>query len=437
MKDHEAKEVKLTEVGKNGSDDKAMSSRDKIQKIKKPLIFVLMAVVFMGCMYLIFKPSSKKEDQEKQGLNEAVPQATDAGMQSDKGKAYEADLLEQKDQESKNSLTVLSDYWNADSTIAQKTDVSGTSLQGSSELKNQNEALSSYRSIQNTLGTFYEDKGEATQLRNEIKSLKAELAQREILPQNPVENQLALMEKSYEMAAKYFPPNTGRTEEKVYKNNNDSISKAKQQEAIADVLGTQKNIVSALYREPTDSALVAGLLRMDGRNFFNAGKNTRYKLTANSIRACIHETQTVIGENTIRLRLLEPMRIGKMDVPAGTVITAIAKFQGVRLQLLIKSVGYRGNIVPVEIMVYDQDGQVGLTVPFSPERSAVTEMLANMGNTSGTNVSLSSSAGQQITSDLSKSLVQGISGYFSKKVRAPKITLKAGYQVLLVTKNNV
>jgi hypothetical protein len=37
--------------------------------------------------------------------------------------------------------------------------------------------------------------------------------------------------------------------------------------------------------------------------------------------------------------------------------------------------------------------------------------------------------------DLSRGVVQGVSGYFSKKVRTPKVTVKAGHQIFLVSKN--
>jgi hypothetical protein len=47
---------------------------------------------------------------------------------------------------------------------------------------------------------------------------------------------------------------------------------------------------------------------------------------------------------------------------------------------------------------------------------------------------LTQSAGQQMAADLSRGVVQGISGYFSKKVRTPKVTLKAGHQLFLVPK---
>jgi hypothetical protein len=38
-------------------------------------------------MYLIFKPSPEKRKSIKSDWNEVVPQATGAGMSSDKGKA--------------------------------------------------------------------------------------------------------------------------------------------------------------------------------------------------------------------------------------------------------------------------------------------------------------------------------------------------------------
>lgn len=433
--------VKLTEVGQKGIPEVETLRGDKMQKLKKPLIFVLMAIVFIGCMYLIFSPSSDQDEKLKVGLNEAVPQATEAGMQADKSKAYESDLLEQKELDKRKSLTALSDYWNTDSTSSESgpstSGNGGSNISGSAK---EHEAVNSYRNIQGTLGNFYEDDGRSSQLQNEVQSLKAQLAQREAAPANPVENQLALMEKSYQMAAKYFPTtgNTGQPEQKTGKNTRlnttDTTKQMKQKVSFAALYPARKNIVSALYRKPSDSVFLADLRQEKNRNFYTVGKLSQSTLPANSIRACIHETQVVTGENTVGIRLLDGVQLSGRMIPKGTVLTAIPKFQGTRLQLLIGSVEFDGHIIPVDITVYDAEGQVGLAIPYSAERSALTEMAANMGNTGGTSISLSSSAGQQITSDLSKSLVQGISGYFSKKVRMPQITLKVGYKVFLVSK---
>ncbi|MCY1662614.1 conjugative transposon protein TraM [Chryseobacterium sp. SL1] len=428
--------VKLTDIGQTDTSEAGENARMKFKSLKKPLIFSLMAIVFVGCMYLIFVPDSKKESEEV-GLNEAVPQATDVGMQEDKGKAYESDLMEQKELERGKSLSALSDFWNADSTASETANPGRGEVSAPKGADHHNRALSSYRNIQGTLGSFYEDRGETTQLQNEVRTLKSQLAQREnVVPANPVESQLALMEKSYQMAAKYFPSqgNAVKSEVKEDENKRDSFEKKTHPATIANIYPASGNIVSALYREPSDSVWLAELNSKRNRNFYGIGNELKPLQSANSIRACIHEEQIITGNAPVRIRLLETTKIGKLLIDKGTVLTGIAKFQGARLQVQISSVEFRGNIISVEIAVYDLDGQQGLAVPVSAERSAITETIANMGNTSGTSISLSSTAGQQLTADLSKSLVQGISGYFSKKVRMPKVTLKAGYQVFLLAK---
>jgi len=189
-----------------------------------------------------------------------------------------------------------------------------------------------------------------------------------------------------------------------------------------------------LYREPTDSAFLADWSQRKNRSFYSAGASEQALQPKNSIRASVHETQTVIGETGIRLRLLETAQTPQRAIPKGTIVTANGKFQGGRLQLKITSIELEGNIVPADITIYDLDGQQGLYVPYSPEINALTEMAGNMSQQSGTSLMLTQNAGQQAAADLSRGVVQGISGYFAKKVRTPKVTLKAGHQVFLVSK---
>jgi conjugative transposon TraM protein len=132
---------------------------------------------------------------------------------------------------------------------------------------------------------------------------------------------------------------------------------------------------------------------------------------------------------------METAKTPSRTIPAGTVLTANAKFAGGRLQLKVTSIEFEGNIIPVEITVYDLDGQQGLYVPYSPEVNALTEIASNMSQTSGTSIMMTRSAGQQAAGDLSRGVVQGISGYFAKKVRTPKVTVKAGHQLFLLSKN--
>ncbi|MDM1048451.1 conjugative transposon protein TraM [Sphingobacterium hotanense] len=414
------------------------------EKLKKPLIFGLMAIVFAGCMYLIFKPSENKKELENIGLNDAVPQATEAGMPDDKGKAYELEMLEQKDQEKRNALTTLSDYWNENSSsanneenIVEENEENSFGGNGnSSRFGNSN--LNSYRNSQNALGSFYSnDNSETMELRRQLDELKEQLADRDVPKPTTVDDQLALMEKSYQMAAKYLPQNTS-SENNAPANGNTPVAttanQTSQKEHFVSFTSTRKNVVSALYRELTDSAFAADWSQTKNRGFYTAGATEQVVQPKNSIKASVHETQTIIGEAGVRLRLMEAAQTPQRTIPKGTIVTANGKFESGRLQLKITSVELEGNIIPVDITIYDLDGQKGLNVPYSPEMNALTEMAGNMSQSSGSSIMMTQSAGQQVAADLSRGVVQGISGYFAKKVRTPKVTLKAGHQVFLVSK---
>ena len=417
MKENENKKnaVYVTDGSVNTASDGLEVSREgKAEKIKKPIIFGLMAIVFFGCMYLIFKPAENIKNIEILGLNDSVPQATTIGLENDKQKAYEQDLLEQKNQEKQNALTSLSDYWNEGSTEESLQDVP-------EKQANNNASLSSYRNAQNTLGSFYNnDTSQAQELRKQLEELKEELAKKEEPPTNVVDHQLELMEKSYQMAAKYLPINSASPESKV-------IVTSSPKEEFVSIIPERHNIVSNLEQKVEEHPLVVA----SNSKFTN---NNQQQQAKNSIRAVVQETQLVSEETSVSLRLLEPARIQNKTIPVGTIVTANSKFQQGRLQLKISSIELEGNILPIELNIYGLDGQQGLSVPYSPERTAMTDMAANMGQTSGSSIMLSTSAGQQIAGDLSRGLVQGVSNYFSKKIKTPKVTLKAGLQVLLVSK---
>ncbi|ULT39056.1 conjugative transposon protein TraM [Niabella defluvii] len=363
-------------------------------------------------------------------------------MPDDKSKAYEQEMLERKEQEKRNALTTLSDYWNTedkdvptDEQLPEEEESDGFGGGGRNSGRNGNSALNSYRNAQSTLGSFYQDNNSETmELRKQVDELKTKLSEKDVPPVATVDDQLKLMEKSYEMAAKYLPQNANTGNAAPANGATTGAAGANQKEQFVSFTPTRKNIVSALYRKPSDSAFAADWSQTKNRGFYTAGSTEEVVQPKNSIKACVHEAQTVVGETGVRLRLLEPAKTPQRTIPKGTIVTANAKFQNGRLQLKVTSVELEGNIIPVDITIYDLDGQQGLYVPYSPEMNALTEMAGNMSQTGGTSVMLTQNAGQQVAADLSRGVVQGISGYFAKKVRTPKVTLKAGYQVFLVSK---
>ncbi|GIQ60972.1 conjugative transposon protein TraM [Flavobacterium collinsii] len=441
MKENEKKvSILVEEGGQNKTSNLSDDNNRKQERLKKPLIFVLMGIVFLGCMYLIFRPSSEKNEIENIGLNDSVPQASDAGMQADKQKAYEQEMLEQKDQEKRNALTTLSDYWNEDSSsndakeaAADEEDSANGTSGGTG--KSGNPALNSYRNAQSTLSSFYQDNNDQTQeLRKQVDELKEKLAEKEVPAGITAADQLALMEKSYQMAAKYLPSGTNANQDPNSNATSAVTPSATQKEYFAAFTPARKSTVSSLYREPSDSTFLAEWSTTKNRSFYTAGSAQQVVQPKNSIKACVQETQTIIGESMVQLRLLEPAKTPNRIIPKGTILTAATKIQAGRLQLKVTSIELDGNIIPVDITIYDLDGQQGLSVPYSPEMNALSEMAGNMSQQSGTSLMLTQSAGQQIAAEMGKGVVQGISGYFSKKVKTPKVTLKAGHQLFLVSK---
>ncbi len=139
----------------------------------------------------------------------------------------------------------------------------------------------------------------------------------------------------------------------------------------------------------------------------------------------------------MRLRLIEEMRAGNLILPRNMLIVGIGKIEGERLGVTVTSIEYAGTILPVELTVYDSDGQPDIHIPLSMEISAAKEVAANLGQNLGTTVSITNqSAGDQLLSELGKGAIQGVSQYVSKKIRTVKVHLKEGYRVMLRQTDN-
>ena len=154
----------------------------------------------------------------------------------------------------------------------------------------------------------------------------------------------------------------------------------------------------------------------------------------NSIRAVVYQTVTLTNGKELQMRLTEPMRAGDILIPANSILTGACRIGGDRLDVTVNSIEYAGNIIPVELMVYDADGQKGIFIPNNDEINAAKEVAATLANSAGTSIMISDDAGSQLAADMGKGLIQGASQYVSKKLSVVKVTLKANYRILLLPK---
>lgn len=130
------------------------------------------------------------------------------------------------------------------------------------------------------------------------------------------EEQVALLEKSYELAARYTPGNTG-TESRE---DAESVSNGRKAKAVP--MGqVSVPVVSSLPQPVSDSMLFARLGQDGNAGFHTAVGKAGNGHARNTIRACVHGDQTVISGQSVRLRLLEPVRVGKYTLPRNTLVT--------------------------------------------------------------------------------------------------------------------
>ena len=403
----------------------------QVQQRRKMIVFPLMFLAFAGCMYLIFAPSGKEDVNMENvgGFNADIPLPAEDGIIADKQKAYEQAMISRKQQDKIQSLQDFGFTGNneteepqAEIDLMPEEDAQPRRVGGASSSAN------AYRDINRQLSTFYETPA-VDEEKEDLKRQVAELTDRLQQQQNATpttDDQMALLEKSYELAARYMNdggqvaqvPVTGGIERKP--------------DAVA-VQALRETTVSRLQQPMSDADFIRAYNQP--RNYgFNTAVGTGYAMGRNTVAACIHQDQTLTDGQAVKLRLLEPMQAGNIVVPKNTLVAGTAKVQGERLDILVSSIEYAGNIIPVELAVFDTDGQKGLSVPSSMEQEAFNEAMANIGSGLGTSISFAQSAGQQVAMDVTRGLLQGTSGYLAKKFRTVKVKLKAGYKVMLYAK---
>ena len=389
--------------------------------LSKLLVYPLMVLLFAGSLWLIFRPSEDGTEAGggSGGFNTEMPSPESKGLPGSKVDAYRDGEMAEKTERRKGSLIEIAEMLDTDTTG--KVALPDVPLTGKPAAENENEegtpqsSVAAYQDMNRTLAGFYSP-AEVSQ-DDEVSRRIAEIERRldsEPEKESSFDEKVALMEKSYELAARFGGNATAKTDVPVQ-----TVNEPKAEPVKAE----RPCVVSRLgQKDDTDSIV---------EDRFNTAVGTLEAVEKNTIAACVHGTQTVTDGQALRLRLLEPMRVGGRPVPEGTVITGLTRLQGERMEVEIEAVSHNGSVLPVELEVYSTDGQKGILVPNSLENDAAREIAAGMGGAVESGISISTDAGAQIVSDVGRGLIRGVSQYFTKKARTVKITVKAGYRLLL------
>lgn len=307
------------------------------EQIKKILVYGGMVMLCLVSFYFIFKPSKEQvqAEQQKVGFNAELPDPRGTGIEADKIAAYELEDMRVKQEQKMRTLEDFTAMTTDDEEeevveIAEEPRYTGGSSSsyrsGSSSRSNSfSTSTSAYNDINATLGSFYEEPREDPEkeaLKAELEELKQSMAQQQN-SQPTYADQVALLEKSYELAAKYMPGGTATTSEDAAEEVETTTRSGK---AKAQPVGhVTIPVVSALAQPVSDSVMIARLSQSVGGGFHTAVGEAPKQTARNTIKACVHGDQTITSGQSVRLRLLEAMRVGSMychETPSSRVKAA-------------------------------------------------------------------------------------------------------------------
>ena len=416
-----------------------MDNKQK-EQLEKGLVFGGLGLLFALSMWFIFAPSGKEKSAAQQGLNDSIPQATTEQLTGNKLKAYELGDKSRQDEQTREEMGRLSDYF--DSNTAPSESERAEAAASTAKIES---SMHRYEENNRLLNSFYApdpNEQEREALRSELDNLKKELASKNENEDAEEKRQLALMEKSYQMAAKYLPQSSSTTNAAhaftPAKEKGVLETSATKQVSVAgslpamEVLTERKQVVSSLNQPMTDADFVQQYGTKPRNMGFHSLTSAVAAVPRNTLSVVVDRTATLKEGDNVVLRLLETAKVQGLRIPRQSRLIAVAKIEGNRMHLLIKSIEVDGHIIAVKLSAYDMDGQEGVYIPGSEDINALKEVGANIGGSMGTSFTFASSAKDQIISEAARGVMQGASQLLQKKLRTVKVTLKGGYRLFLV-----
>ena len=407
----------MTRRSDNGAVEKLSQflTPQHLRQLKFAGVVTVMTLLCGIFLWYLFTPKPAPQQAGAGGYNVTIPEATVKPAETDKRKIYEQEQYEQQRREKLQSLgDVMDDRLPVTGEMADAiAPAAPTAI---------DESDAAYRRISGEMAAFYTPAPSCGN--TEVEALKEQVAalQSQLDAERQQPDPLELAEEQYKLARKYLGGGVAVDEE--------AVEQAKQ----------RKDSRLSVMRPVREGEVEASTL--DTRADFTVERNLGFLTAAGgvahadtpTVRACVASTQVIRAGSTVQLRLLEAVRIDGVTIPRNTPLYSLATISGMRLQVVVSSVEYGGRIFAVEAVAYDMDGQPGLNVPNSRERTALKEALASVGQTAGTSVNVTRSAGQQMLSELARGGLQASSQYVAGKLREVKITLKANHQLLLISK---
>ena len=402
------------------------------EQLQRTLVFLGLGLLFTLSIWFIFRPSADEQSAAEQGLNKDVPQASPDELPTSKLKAYELGRDEEAEGRKSQLLGTLADYFNREGEAKAEPEP------GEEVPAAIGRSIDKYEETARELESFYDlpavEDDESDDVKRELDALRAELGalKEEKAKANGEVDQLELLEKSYQMAAKYLPSGNVTPNPSANSSDKSTVKPPASELPAAELSPERETVVSSLDQPISDSAFIAEYgYKERNMGFCSVGKATP-SIARNTLSVVVDRTTTIRQGDFLRLRLAESARIEGMTLPPNTVLIAQSTIDGNRMKLHVTSVEHAGRILAVKLSAFDLDGQEGLAIPGSEEVSALKEVGAGVGGTIGTSFTFASSAKDQLIAEAARGVMQGASQLLQKKLRTIKVTVKSGHRLFLV-----
>lgn len=146
----------------------------------------------------------------------------------------------------------------------------------------------------------------------------------------------------------------------------------------------------------------------------------------NLIKAAIYGDQTIVSGSAVRMRLLEPLWVGGVEIPANTIFYGNASIGASRLKITVENIRYGKYISPVAFTIFDSDAIEGLNLPNNMKAEAARKM--EQGLLQGVQLPISSIG--TVTSEVTSAITattQVAKQILNQRLSQVKVHLKANY----------
>jgi len=163
--------------------------------------------------------------------------------------------------------------------------------------------------------------------------------------------------------------------------------------------------------------------------FYSIDEPNQKMAEDNAIEALVSATQNLVNGAILQLRLATDVYINGYLIPKGNPVNGIVTLNNERLQAEITSIRYGKSLFPVSFSIYDLDGLPGIYIPGSISRDVAKGAADN-------NLQLleMASLDPSLKAQVAAAGISTAKTLLGRKIKQVKVTVKAGYMVLLKSK---